>query len=207
MRLDPGMMQPMSNTQISDQWAAPFSFAVLNGVSIFLPLNYNQRFFSADGMWQSGSLKFQLNVTRFGIPTPMYNPPVGIIHTPEHTQALKKMLETYRNHIRPMLPEAKVYHHTPELRYEEPGCFGVLELGAADKRTSLIAAFTMSEVLEPVHYLRFRGLSHCNTYDVWEDDEYLGRFAGKELIDTGLRTEIPGSLDSRSYLAVAVPED
>jgi len=38
------------------------------------------------------------------------------------------MLNTYRAHIRPMMENAKMYHHTPELHYDKPGCFGVLEM-------------------------------------------------------------------------------
>lgn len=202
MRIDPGMMQPMSDTQITDNYTAPISFAILNGVSLCVPIDYIQRFLIVCGGHNMGTLKFQLNASRFGVPSVYYNLPMNVKDSPLQIEAYKKMLETYRTHIRPMMADARIYHHTPELRYEEPGAFGVLEMAAADQHCSLLAAFTLSEVLEPVHCLCFRGLSHSGAYDVWEDDEYFGRFSGKELMTSGIRADIPGALDSRSYLAV-----
>ncbi len=204
MRIDPGMMQPMCHTQISDNCRAPYNFAILNGVSLMLPINKIASFMTAIGGHTAGTMRFQINVARFGVPMLATQSPAELVDNPYYIDLVKKMLNTYRAHIRPMMENAKVYHHTPELHYDKPGCFGVLEMASENQKTALLAAFTLSNVLEPVHTLRFKGLSRVCQYDLWQDDEYIGTFSGYFLMEEGLKVEIPETLDSKSYLAVAV---
>ena len=151
-RLDFGMMVPMSNTQLTDQQTAPMTFRVLNGVSMQLPCEYFIEAFVACNGHLQGSFNFMLNIARFG------NPHIGwtilpgdIAPNDEQNEKIKRVLNTYREIIRPNLPDSRIYHHTPEVDEFAPNTVGILELGAKDRRMSMVGVFTLySSLLAPI---------------------------------------------------------
>lgn len=200
-RLDVGMLRGMSNTWITDYQNAPRSFEILNGVSMLLPTEYFVRPFGAQNGHLSGTLDFQLNVVRFGNPLFFYNLPVGIQHSPLQMKRIKEMLTTYKEVIRPMLPNSRIYHHTPDLNPEASDCVGVLELASENGDCSLIGVFTLSEMTQPVQRLFFKGICASGLYKVSINDQFYMNISGDKLMNEGLKVDISMALDSKVILA------
>ncbi len=201
-RLDLGLMQVMSNTWITDCQIAPRSFPVINGVSMMLPPAYLVRPIGAQNGHLEGTLDFQLNVARFGNPLFCYVLPHNIPHNPVQLDKIRTMLTTYKTIIRPMLQNARVFHHTPDLDITKPGCVGVLEMASADQTASLVGVFTLSSVEQPTVPIRMKGIAPQGRYRVTVNDEFYGWFDGYTLCHQGILADLAVPLDSKAILAV-----
>ncbi len=200
-RIDPGMVTPMSNTWITDQQIAPWSFRVLNGVSMVLPCEYFVRGVGGQNVQIAASLDFQLNVARFGNPVCAYNTPVGLPFNTDQLDRIKKMLHTYRETVRPHLDNCRVYHHTPEIDELAPDTVGILEIGSPKRDFAMLGVFALSAPENPEIRFRFRGIDPDGEYLVTVNDRRLGVIRGYELTETGLTALLPNALDSKVYIA------
>lgn len=200
-RIDTGMVTPMSNTWITDQQIAPTSYRVLNGVSMILPCEYFVRGVGGQNVQVAASLDFQLNVARFGNPVCSYNTPVGLSMNDRQLTAIRNMLDTYKNVVRPHLPGCRVYHHTPEIYETAPDSVGILELGSAERDFSMLGVFTLTRPEDPEIRVRFRGIDPDGQFRVTCNDRFTGVFRGYELVENGITVRIENALDSRVYIA------
>ena len=208
MRCDVGMTGLMSNTWISDVNAAPHSFRIANGMSMMLPVEYLVKLFNGMGAEPCGTLDFVLGVTRFGsplIPTTVYDRDHDV--NPLMEKKVAAYLESYKKYVRPMLHDAHVYHHTPEVNVGAPGERGVLEIAAPAGKCALLGVFTLGMV-DPKNSrttVHFAGLDVACRYDLYCNDVYIGQRDGWELTQ-GFVCDIPTAYDARCYIAVKVEE-
>ncbi len=206
MRCDTGMTGIMSNTWISDVNAAPHSFRIVNGMSMMLPVEYLVKLFNGMGAEAGGTLDFLIGVTRFGsplIPTSVYDRQRDV--NPMMEKKVAAYLESYKNYVRPMLHDARVYHHTPEVNVGAPGEKGILEIAAPDGACALLGVFTLGPV-DPRNTrttVHFAGLDPACRYDVYCNDVYVGQRDGWELTQ-GFVCDIAALYDARCYLAVKI---
>lgn len=198
-RIDTGLVSIMSNTWISDCNSAPYSFRIINGVSMLLPVEYCVKIINEMGAEVGCTDYYKLNIARFGGPLI----PISM-DSPEFRERTKKALAMYKKYIRPMLDGCRVYHHTPEagLRLGERDAVGILEAASKDCGTVMISAFTLGEVTEPEIILSPRGVSSEKKYRVWLNDEECGSMSGEELAD-GVKIRIAEPHDSVCMICVA----
>ena len=112
-------------------------------------------------------------------------------------------LESYKKFVRPMLHDARVYHHTPEVNVGAHGERGVLEIAVPDGKSALLGVFTLGMV-DPKNgrtTVHFAGLDPVCSYDVYCNDVYIGQRDGWELTQ-GFVCDIPTAYDARCYIAV-----
>lgn len=206
-RLDYGMIPLTANTQLTDQTVPPFTFPILNGVSLMLPVEYFVQAFVTGYGHLRGSSRFQLDCCRFGSPhIGWYVPPEGIRDTEGYDENIRKMLRTYRDIVRPNLPGCRVYHHTPELDLTVPGATGILEICSRDRKMGMIGVFTLTKPTDPEISFRFRGLDPTRRYRLLIEDEPAGEADGRTLTDFGMRVRIETASDARCIIAVAIEE-
>lgn len=204
-RIDAGMLQPMSNTWITDQQVAPMSYRVINGCSMLLPMEYMVRGIGGQNVHVAATLDFQLNVARFGNPVFSYHIPEWVSMNEAQADKIKRMLRTYKEVLRPALPGCRVFHHTPVVDEHAPDSAGILELAAKDRTVAMIGVFTLTKPENPEFHVRFRGLSYDLPYEVTVNDAPVGRMSGYALSEIGFTVRIDGALDSRAIIARAVP--
>ena len=197
MRADAGMTTIMSNTWISDVNHAPESFRIINGVSMMIPVEYCVKLINAMGAESGCTDYFKLNVARFGSPL---IPGTEDMLPPEFKKHIVPMLTMYKSFIRKILPNAKIYHHTPEVFPYEETELGVLEIAAKDQTCAMVCAFTLGPVEEPKFKLTLRGVSEELDYTVYANDQCIGSFPGKTL-KAGIPVEIEDMCDSICLIA------
>jgi hypothetical protein len=196
----------MSNTWISDVNAAPHSFRIVNGMSMMLPVEYLVKLFNGMGAENGGTLDFVIGVTRFGsplIPTSVYDRHCDI--NPMMEKKVAAYLESYKKFVRPMLHDARVYHHTPEVSIGAPSERGVLEIASPDGKCALLGVFTLGQV-DPKNTrttVHFAGLDVAGNYDLYCNDVYIGQRGGWDLTQ-GFVCDIAAAYDARCYIAVKV---
>ncbi|MBQ9415330.1 MAG: alpha-galactosidase [Clostridia bacterium] len=197
MRADAGMTSIMSNTWISDVNHAPESFRIINGVSMVIPVEYCVKLVNGMGAENGCTDAFKLNVARFGSPLiPGSKPMLPDTFEPR----LRAMLGTFCNTVRPRLPKALVYHHTPEVNLYGEGELGVLEIGSTELDFSMAAVFTLGPALPGQVRLTFWGIDPAMQYHVRANDHDLGDFSGVAL-QKGIPVEIEEMCDSVCFVA------
>lgn len=194
-RVDLGLTPILSNTWISDQNRAPHSMRIINGTSMLLPTEYCVKLINGMGAQWFGSDYFKLNAARFGSPLI----PIEM-DDPVFCQRSERMLNMYRQYIRPMLDTCLVWHHTPEVTLDIPGSRGILEISSPDGDCAMIAAFTLAEVIHPDILLSMKGVHADKQYKVWSNDEPLGNFSGEQLRQ-GMSVQITQAYDSVCLIA------
>lgn len=203
-RLDFGMVAPMSNTWITDQQIAPWSYRVLNGCSMQLPVEYFVRGVGGQNVQIAASLDFQLNVARFGNPVCSYNTPASLPMNSYQLDKIGAMLKTYKEIVRPHLDGCRVYHHTPEINETAKNAVGILEIASRDKGFGMLGVFALTKPEEASRKVCFRGLSAGKRYRVWIGDRPYGELDGYTLTECGITVRIETALDSRVIVALAV---
>ena len=137
-RLDWGTLARFHNTELSDWMRLPRGFKILNGVTMSLPPEMLLRTFGTEVGEHvlDGDVDTQL---RHCFCRLIFR---GIAPTLEDlTEYLRDRighyLDIYRKHIRPIMQNGRVYHHTPFLKHAEAAPWCVLEYGRKDCITSV----------------------------------------------------------------------
>lgn len=204
-RLDWGQVPLCANTQLTDQQTPPYTFPVLNGVSMLLPVEYFIQTFVAGYGHLRGSVNFQLDVCRFGNPQISWHVlPEGLKWTEGYDEKIRAALNTYRTLVRPNLPGCRVYHHTPEVSAEAPDSVGILEIGSKDRRFGMLGVFALTRPENPAISFRFRGLDASLRYRIIMDDKVVCEKDGYSLMYEGMEVRLETALDSRVVIASAI---
>lgn len=203
-RTDLGVMKSFNHTWVSDWQRAPRSLTVTNGMTMALPPDRVDRLFAGMGCHEQGSLDLHMRNTMLTHMT------LNVI-APNHSEAnsvqnefVRHSVEIYKNFIRPFLPQAKIYHHTPETGLLKDD-FCVTEISSPDCRKGAIAAFTMSAAKAQGISIVPKGINIGATYKVTLDNSGASFTAsGYELLTGGIPVSIPSSLSSELILYEAV---
>ncbi len=198
MRADAGMTTIMSNTWISDINHAPESFRIINGISMMIPVEYCVKLINGMGAETGCTDYFKLNVARYGsplIPGDERMLPDGF---KKHIRPMLKMFKTY---VKDILPQARIFHHTPDVCLGEDGELGALEIASRSGDVSMASAFTLGPVENPGFRLTFKGVLTGRTYHVYANDQWIGDMTG-DALRKGVPVEIEEMCDSICLLAI-----
>ena len=136
--------------------------------------------------------------------------PASALPNAEAMEYIRHSTEIYRNFIRPFLPEAKVFHHTPTMADVEKNGACVLEVASPDGKKAAIAAFALNV---PSKYNAYdfeekrsvtvvpHGVCTDKTYTVTLDntgERY--EESGVKLLRHGINVTLPAALSSELIL-------
>lgn len=105
-----------------------------------------------------GDLDTQFRVPLFGHPVMVGSAPSIEEMVPGFASRLKRSIEIYQRHIRPLLPTCKVFHHTPVIDFRNPSGYCVLEYTAPDGRSAVVGVFRLAGPSPDTYHLKPHGL-------------------------------------------------
>src|SRR5262249_13510042 len=127
-RTDLGMVGHFHTTWISDHAQLPRALAIPNGMTLALPPELCNRiagYMNGEEIFY-GDLDTQFRVPLFGHPVMVGSAPSVAETVPGFGQRLKRGVEIYQQHLRPILGTCKVFHHTPVIDFRNPRGYCVL---------------------------------------------------------------------------------
>lgn len=201
-RTDLGMMSRFSRTQISDWCIYPRVARTFNGLSMCLPPETLLTMCGpAVSMHRYGGIEMQLQGAVQG--TIYFNPPA---HADEPmnanlSQLILYYMELYKNFLRPIQMECKMYHHTPVV----PGLQGrgwvVNEFVSKNGTSAYATIFRLPDANEDTWIFKPRGLDMSRNYKVsFAGEERSFVLSGYTLAQTGIGVYLDGPLTSKMLL-------
>ncbi len=206
-RLDLGMLRYFQITEISDWMPAPRSLKILNGLSLHLPPEICLRTFGTEfpDNYLYGDLDYLLRSCLFA--HPIFR---GIAPSPDQLgeprrATIAHAVRLYKEFIRPILPDARVYHHTPVLPLDRPRPWCVLEYASPDGSSEVAGIFRLTEPDPGRYCYRPRGLRDGRAYRVQLDNTgECVELTGLDLRRDGLEIRLESPLTSELLLIEAL---
>lgn len=198
-RTDLGMMKNFNHTWVSDCQRAPRSVMITNGMTLALPPERVDRLFAGMGCHEFCSLDMQMRNTMLTHMTLNVIAPVGAELNTAQAEFVRHSVDVYKSFIRGFLPEAKVFHHTPEAaKNPDGGC--VLEIASPDCRKGAIGVFSF-----PCGKTDFdvipKGIDTSLNYKITLDNSGASfTVSGYELMTRGLKIKLTSALSSELIL-------
>ncbi len=182
-RLDLGIMERFQNTELSDWLRSPRGLKILNGMTWILPPEILLRTFGteSDGVQSDADLVTQLRATTMALPIIRGLSPSLDDFNPLERQEVQRNVELYKQVIRPILRNSRVYHHTPLTPLLVGSPWVVLEYSSPDSQKDLGWLFRTSDSGESTFRFTPRGLDISKIYEV-------------TFSNSGQTAEIPGYL-------------
>ena len=206
-RLDLGMLRSFQITEISDWMLAPRSLKILNGISLHLPPEIGLRTFGTEvpDNYLYGDLEFLLRSCLFAQPILRgIAPTLGQIGEPRRA-TIAHALTIYKEFIRPILPQARVFHHTPILPFDRPQPWCVLEYASPDGSRAVAGIFRLTGPSDGCYRLKPRGLRAGTRYRVqWDNSGESVDLPGYELQRDGIEIRLESVLTSELVLLEAI---
>ncbi len=196
-RTDLGMMKNFNHTWVSDCQCAPHSILITNGMTMALPPERVDRLFAGMGCHSYGSFDLQMrNCMLTHMSLNVIAPPDAEINR-EQMEFVRHSVTLYKNFIRPFLSEAKVFHHTPDVKKNE---FSVLEIASPDSSKGAITVFALSNI-KGEKIIKAKGADVSKNYKVTLDNDRVSfNISGRELKQTGITVSIPSPMSSELVL-------
>ena len=192
-------MSRFHTTWISDDAQLPRSLAILNGMTLALPPELCNRisgYMNGEELFY-GDLDTQFRAPLFGHPVLVGSAPSLEEMVPGFGARLRRSVEIYQQHIRPILATARVYHHTPVIDFRNPRGYCVLEYASPDRARAVAGVFRLAGPGEEQYLFKPRGLDRGRRYRVLFDStgESVDR-SGLDLANEGLEIRLAGPLTS-----------
>lgn len=188
-RLDWGTLSRFHNTELSDWMRMPRGLKILNNISVSLPPEIILRTFGTEAPEHILDADLDTQLRLVCLCRPIFRgiaPSIGEL-TPDLENRIKHHLEIYRDFIRPVLINGRVFHHTPFLPLYENTPWCVLEYASSNKTHAVIGLFRLSTEGESLFPLRPHGINLGATYKVSMDNMNQSFIAGGiELVQKGL---------------------
>ena len=196
-RTDLGMMKNFNHTWVSDCQCAPYSVLITNGMTMALPPERVDRLFAGMGCHNFGSFDLQMRNCMLGhMSLNVIAPPDAKINS-EQMKFVRHSVEVYKTFIRPFLSEAKVFHHTPDLKKDE---FAILEIASPDSSKGAIAVFALANI-KGEKAIRAKGANASKNYKVTLDNDGVSFIvSGRDLKQKGIVVNIPSPMSSELVL-------
>lgn len=197
-RTDLGMMKYFNHTWVSDWQKAPRSVVVTNGMTMALPPERVDRLFAGMGGHRFGSLDLQMRNTMLThLTLNVINPADAKINDVQ-MEFVRHSVDLYKNFIRDILPESRVFHHVPET---DRNSFTALEIASPDGREGALAAYTLSMSKEESFTVVPKGINPAFNYKVTLDNTRTEfKVSGYDLMTKGVKINIPASMSSELVL-------
>jgi alpha-galactosidase len=172
-RTDLGVLRRFHQTWISDWQREPRGIQILNGMTVALPPELCIRLFGPVGFeFAAGDLDFQLREPLFCLAMYKAAAPTLAELNPLARERIAYHVQLYQAFMRPMLPTARVYHHTPVLPMTRHNPWCVLEYVAEDASRAYVGLFRLNAIDGADTFeLRPRGLDLSGTYRVRFENE------------------------------------
>ncbi len=207
-RLDWGTLSRFHNTELSDWMRMPRGLRILNGVTMSLPPEIVLRSFGTETGEHDldGDLDAQLRMAC--LCRPIFRgiaPSVGEL-TPWLRSRIDHALGLYRDFIRPVLVESRLFHHTPFLPVLKASPWCVLEYASRNGGRAVAGLFRLSADGPDEFLLRPRGLRRDRSYEVTFDNTgELVTMSGAELASTGIQVRLSNPMSSELILFSGAP--
>ena len=160
-RTDLGMMKAFNHTWVSDWQKMPRSVAITNGMTMALPPERVDRLFAGMECHKTGSLDAHMRNTMLGhMSLNVISPASAQINTVQ-MEFVRHSVKVYKEFIRPMLNDCRVYHHTPKIT----DC-AVMEISSGSKGALTAFALKGQKTLT----LTPKGMSRSKKYLVTLDN-------------------------------------
>ena len=200
-RTDLGMMKNFNHTWVTDNQCAPLSVMITNGMTVALPPERVDRLFAGMNSHKFGSLDLQMRNTMLTHMSINVISPVTAPMNEVQLEFVKHSIGIYKDFIRPFLPTAKTFHHTPDVAKTFDESFTALEIASPDGERGALAAFNLCGTDETVQKIRLKGADASKTYEVTLDNNNE-KFVipGRELRYEGINIYVPQSLSSELVL-------
>ena len=205
-RLDWGTLAHFHNTELSDWMRLPRGVKILNGITMSLPPEILLRTFGTEVPEHTldGDIDTQL---RHCFCRPIFRgiAPSQDQLTPRLRERITHYLAIFREHIRPVMLDGLVFHHTPWLPVLETTPWCVLEYASQDKKRGVAALFRTSSTPPTEYVFRPRGLQLAARYEVCIDSQdQVFRAEGSELFITGIPIRLESALKSELLIFTRV---
>jgi alpha-galactosidase len=191
------------NTEMSDCMRQPRDLRILNNSLYSLPPEILLRCFGTEcpGAAYVGSAETQFRKAVLSRPTFRGIAPYIEDLSPYLRSLFEKYVLLFKEKIRPMLPECRVYHHTGYQPLSAPSVNTILEYSAADGSIDFLVAYTMCVSGEGRMLVYPRGLNLGSDYKVTYDNDGQWFVAkGWQLNRDGVALEIPQNLGSEMLI-------
>lgn len=196
-RTDLGMMKSFNHTWVSDNQKMPYSVTITNGMTMALPPERVDRLFAGMGCHTIGSFKAHMRNTMLGHISLNVISPAGAEYNTENISFIKHCTDIYKSFIRPILPQAIIYHHTPEM-YDSDIC--ATEISAPDRSKGAMTLFSMCATGRKIFTVKPRGIDRSKSYEITLDnDNCTFTLSGYEL-SKGIEIILDSALDSELIL-------
>jgi alpha-galactosidase len=205
-RLDWEIMRRFQITEISDWLRAPRHLKILNGITHALPPEVCLLTFGTEqgGHVLDGDVNMQLRVVTMCHPILRGISPTLDELNPLYRARIVHALEVYKDFIRPIMPECRVFHHSGMLPLFDVTPWCVLEYAAADRSRAVVGVFRTGDIGEDTYLVRPQGLDlNCNYRVRFENLGQAAAFTGAELAQGGIRVRLPANLTSEMLLITA----
>jgi alpha-galactosidase len=198
-RLDLGILSRFQNTELSDWMRAPRGLKIANGMTWILPPEILLRSFGTetDGVPADADLVTQLRATTMVLPIFRGLSPSQEEFNPLLREEIMRQVNLYKQVIRPILKDCRIYHHTPLTPMMEGTPWVALEYATPDSHSDLGWVFRTSESGDPTYWFKPRGLDFSKTYNVTFSNS--GRtlpIPGDRLLQEGIPVRLEGDLTS-----------
>ncbi len=199
-RTDLGMMKNFNHTWVSDCQRAPRSLTVTNGMTMALPPERVDRLFAGMGCHEHGTIDMQMRNAMLTHISLNVVAPAAANENPIQTEFIRHSVDIYKNFIRTFLPDAKIYHHTPEISVFE-GDYYILEIASPDCRKGAVAVFSLPDSKKQNIAVVPKGVSAGMNYKITLDNSRTTYSAkGNELLSGGIPVYVPSSMASELIL-------
>jgi alpha-galactosidase len=202
-RLDYGMMHRFQNTELSDWLRAPRGLKILNGMTWVLPPEILLRTFGteSEGLEEDGDLDTQLRTIMLSRPIFRGISPTLDELDPVLGDRIRKDIAEFKQTVRPIMVNSRVYHHTPLLPLMEPSPWVVLEYATRDGKSSVAGLFRTSQSGDPVFRFFPRGLDLSRTYNVkFGNSGHTVVIPGDHLMQEGIPVRLSEDLTSEMLI-------
>lgn len=200
-RTDLQMMKAFNHTWVSDNQCAPLSVMITNGMTVALPPERVDRLFAGMNCHNFASFALHMRNTMLSHMSLNVISPVTAQMNEEQLRFVKRSVSVYKDFIRPFLPFAKTYHHTPDVAEIFNDGFSALEIASPDGERGALAAFNLCAGGEGVRKIRLKGADATKNYEVMLDNSgEKFSVSGRELKYEGINIYIPSSLSSELVL-------
>lgn len=196
-RTDLGMVKAFNHTWVSDWQTLPRSVAITNGMTMALPPERVDRLFAGMGCHTRGGLDAHMRNIMLGHMSLNVISPATAKWNSQAMDFVRHSVDIYKSFIRPILPECKIYHLTPEEKDE----YNLLQIVSNDGTRSALTAIALRNIRNETIAVRPKGLHEGKTYRVTFDNSgNTLTLLGYELMAKGLFLRLPSSFTSELVL-------
>ncbi len=205
-RTDLGMMKNFNHTWVSDNQIMPASVHITNGMTAVLPPERVDRLFAGMGCHTQGELYAHMRNTMLTHISLNVIAPPGLEPNRESMEFIKHSTEIYKSFIRPFLPQAKIFHHTPTQSDIEKSKYIALEAASPDGKKSAIAVFADTGYSGERITIIPKGVDYGKIYSVTSDNSRQKfTLMGSYLLTSGIDITLSAPLSSELLLIEEVP--